>query len=216
MTHRLTHTGAWLAGLLLSVVAASCATPAAPAASTPTPLTRVLGQFDAIEGTDYLVAPIRAKTGDSYSIFDLGARSGSWGLVYNLVFLDRRTETFQLLLPAHDYVIATAQPLSWPEDAEAESTPLGWLYSIIKEDTNGDGDLTREDSITVAVSEVGGTAYTEALLDVDEVYGSTLQDKATLLVIYRSAGHKYLAALDLPSHSVTATTELPALGPEVE
>ena len=204
-----------LIGLAFSSLACSSTSRTAATSATPTSVAKVLGKFEPIEGTDYLVAPILPAISSSYSYSSYDS-SSSWGVAYNYVFLNRTNDTFQQLLPTNEYVITFTEPLALP-DANAETLITHWwLYGIIKSDTNGDKALTLEDRITLAISDVGGTGYTEIITDVDEVYGHTLRDETTLLIIYRSNDHKYLTGIDLPGRSIVATAELPSLGSDVK
>lgn len=203
---------------LLAITSFGCSRTSAVASAPPptvAPAEKTLGEFTLIKGTDYLMAPIREAT-DSTSSYSDFERNGYWGPVNNYVFLDRKTETFQQLLPTNEYVIARADALK-PPDAGIEAPAIqGWLYSVVKADTDGDGELSLTDKITLSVSDAGGLHYTEVLDDIDRVYGHTLRDSTTLLIIYRSGEHKYLTSLTLSSYAVVATTELMFLGQEVK
>lgn len=206
-----------VAVLVLSLYISACITPSttAPSAPTPIPLTKVLGKFEPIADTNYLVAPI-LQTANNSSTYNPLERNNSGGQIHNYIFLNRANGIFQQLLPTNEYVIANRKLLLWP-DPQAE-TPItsGWLYTIIKSDTNDDKALTLADKTTLAISDVGGVMYSEMLTDVDEVYGDTLRDATTLLVVYRSNEQKYLAIIELSQQSMIATTELPSLGLDVE
>ena len=182
---------------------------------TATPAAKTLGEFTLIEDTDFLMAPIRDATDSASSYIDY-ERGGYWGPVNNYVFLDRRTQTFQQLLPTNDYVIARAYALEPPSAGTEAPTILGWLYCVVKADTDGDNELSLTDKIILSLSDVSGARYTEVLIDVDDVYGRTLSNSSTLLIIYRKNEHKYMTSIDLSSYAVVATFELAFLGPEVK
>ena len=205
--------------LAVSILASSACSRTPSIASAPavtaTPAAKTLGEFTLIENTDFLIAPIRDVT-DSASSYTDYERSGYWGPVNNYVFLDRRTQTFQQLLPTNDYVIARAYALEPPSAGTETPIIQGWLYSVVKADTDGDKELSLTDKITLSLSDAGGARYTEVLIDVDDVYGRTLSNSTTLLIIYRKGEHKYMTSLDLSSYAVIATTELAFLGPEVK
>jgi hypothetical protein len=175
----------------------------------------VLGEFEAIEGTHFLAAPIRPMISNTPG-YRLTGRISSWGIVYNVVFLNRANGTFQQLLPTNEYVIAGMKPLVTPAPKAEPPITHAWLYSVIKSDTNGDKELTLEDKITVSISDVGGATYREMVTDVDEVYGDTLRDETTLLIVYRRDKLKYLASIDISGYSIITTTELPSLGSDVK
>ncbi len=206
--------------LLISLVLGSlaCSRPASVARTTstaPTPTaTKQLGIFAAIEGTEYLRAPIYDDSNRSSSYGSYDSYGGN--ATRNYVFLSRTTETFQQLLPTNDYAIVITEALAPVNPNSETQVTQWWLYGIVKSDTDGDTYLTQADKMTLALSDVGGTGYAEIIADVDNVYGHTLRDEATLLVIYQSAAKKYLARIDIIGRVVAATTELPPLGSDVK
>src|SRR5262249_11565884 len=84
-----------------SQVAGTTAPPAAP------PATKTIGTFTLIDGTDYLIAPIEDdpdRSGSSFSLSSTGSNYTRPG-TRNLIFIHRRDETVQQLLPTNDFVI---------------------------------------------------------------------------------------------------------------
>jgi hypothetical protein len=199
----------------------SQAAPAPTAGGALTVVPKVVGAFDRITDTDYLVAPIEADTEQERSSFSFNLSSGSGYNapgIYNYVFVNRLDETVQQLIPTNDFVILqqTGFPERWGTVGERDFPPLAWfLYSVVKADTNGDKELARGDRFTLVVADVGGRGYTELIDDVEAVLGATLRDPRTLVVIYRAKGGIQLARLDLPGRRVLATTPLPSFGPDV-
>lgn len=54
--------------------------------------------------------------------------------------------------------------------------------------------------------------FKEVIVDVEQVYGHTLHDADTLLVIYRKGSKKYVTRINLPSGEAVSTKELPTFG----
>ena len=208
--------------MLLSGCAPTSQTGSAPTTgSAPATATKVVGVFNRIDDTDYLIAPIEADSQQERSSFSFNLSSGgeynSPG-IYNYVFVNRHDESVQRLIPTNDFVILQQAgfPERWGTVGERDFPPLAWfLYSVVKTDTNGDKKLARGDRFTLAVSDVGGRGYTELVHDVEAMLGGTLRDPQTLVVIYRAQGSIQLARLDLPGRRVLATTPLPSFGPDV-
>ena len=197
------------------------------AQKTETPLIKTLGQFRSIEGTDYLIASVTGSAGET-SIYDELFSSGRWygsrdGYhQYNIVFLDIKTETVYPLMPTNDYEIISMEGFPKPipvYDQSATAPPkipiAWWLFSVVKSDTNQDGDFSSLDKQTLSVTDVGGKGYTELIPEVDDVLGTAYKNNDMLLVIYRSNEKNYLARIDLPSRQVSSTEEL-ALGEEIK
>jgi hypothetical protein len=162
----------------------------------------MLGSFQPVEGTKYLMAPINSESKGEYS-------KGSYDNVHNFVFFNTADESTHALLPANDYWIT--QTKSFPEKDEGNRHPvvIQWfLYFLVKSDTDGDKELTHKDNKTLAVSDAGGVGYTEIISDVEQVYGHALGDANTMFLFYRSQSKKRVAKIDLPSKRVVSTTEL--------
>lgn len=229
-----------LAGLLIILIGlpgllSGCTEPqsgSAPAA-TPTPAPdKEVGPFDLIRGTDYLRAPIvRAPRASGGGLSSSGYTPST---THNFVFVDRRDETIQQLLPTNDAVIIfntglpeAAAPVASgttsidaaTDPAHGNGPPIQWfLYSIVPTDTNNDGRFSQDDLQTLALSDVDGTGYTPVITDVATIHGYTLTDRQTLLVIYRQGrqgGKLRLARIDLPTRAIITTTAFPPLGADV-
>jgi hypothetical protein len=157
------------------------------------------------------MAPINSQAkGESY-------KSGSYGNVHNYVFFNKVDESSHRLLPVNDYLITTTTSLPEGRQSQKETAAVQWfLYFLVKDDTDGDKGLTNKDQATLAVSDSGGIGCTEIIQNIEQVYGHTLRDASTLLVIYRSGGKNYTARVDLLNRKVLSTTELPALGDDVQ
>jgi hypothetical protein len=158
-----------------------------------------------------LMAPIDSETrGESF--LKESAHAGQ----HNYVFLNTADESTHQLLPTHDYLITNAIRL--PEERPPQHEPgVQWfLYFLIKDDTDGDKKLTYKDRRTLAVSDSGGWGYTEVIQEVEQVYGQTLRDPNTLLIVFKKASKRYLAKVDLPGRKLVSTKELAFPDAEVQ
>ncbi len=213
-------------GMLLVMVTVACEKSARSADGssgevngTPVAVAKVVGSFYPIEGTHYQLATISTsqnESGRGYDLSNLFSYGRSDYSVYNYVFLDVDTETAYALLPTNDNAILSIQGYPTPSPAEplaGEKTPVAWwLYTLVKQDTNQDDQLSYLDKQTLAISDVGGKGYTEIIPNVDQVLGNVLKNETILLIIYSSDHKNYLAHIDLPGRVVTKTTELPDFG----
>jgi hypothetical protein len=198
--------------LLLSVVCLAalcngCATPRPSASAQPlranAGATRTLGSFKTVPATNYLMAPIRSSEEAEYS-------KGGIDNVHNYVFFNKENETVHTLLPTNDYWIAntTSFPANDEERGRQPTVTQWFVYSLVKVDTDGDRKLTYKDHRTLAISDAGGNGYAEIVTDVEEVYGQTLREPATLLIFYRSNSKRQVAKIDLAAGKVISVSEL--------
>ncbi|MFT3891939.1 MAG: hypothetical protein QM730_09925 [Anaerolineales bacterium] len=192
------------------------------------PITKTLGDFRSIDGTDYLIASVTGSDGETSLLSELFS-SGRWFgggygySQYNLVFLDASTEEVYPFLNTNDYEIVSVEGFPTPVISfNNQSQPIPptdpiawWLFSIVKSDTDQNGDLSSLDKQTLSISDVGGRGYTEIVPDVDNLLGTAFKNDDTLLIIYRSNGKNYLARVNLPLRQVENTEELP-LGEEIQ
>ncbi len=190
---------------------------------TPVPVKKVLGSFYPIEGTHYQIAgiaPDRSSENERVSGYDLSTLFSSRRMDYsvnNYVFLDVEAESVHALLPNNQNSILSIQGYPVPKSDDLEKTPVAWwLYTVVKVDTNEDGQLSYLDKKTLSVSDVGGNGYTEVIADVDQILADVFKNGNVLLVIYRANDKNFLARVDLSTRKVTQTTELPSFGEDVK
>ena len=212
-----------LLALVLTIALAACSTrptdPTAPPTATPTPApTKALGRFDPIRGTDYLVAPIvQEAVARESSGFNFSSSPGyTPATTHNLIFLNQQDETIHRLLPTNDQILIYRESFPEPLEEDEEPPPVAWfLYGVVAVDTDGNGQLDQDDRQTLVVSDAGGSGYTEVLIDVETILGTTLRDPNTLLVVVHQGGAYQLARIDLPSRTLANLTPFPNLGPDV-
>jgi hypothetical protein len=186
---------------------------------TPVSVEKVLGAFYAINGTHYQLASIDVPQ-EGRVVRDLSQLFSTGRLdygVYNYVFLDVDSETVHALLPNNQSFILSIRGYPFSETGDLPKVPVAWwLYTIVKEDTNHDGQLSSLDRKTLAVSDVAGNGYTEIIADVDRILGDVFKEGNALLIVYHANGKNFLAHVDLLTRKVTTTTELPFFGEDVK
>ncbi|WP_173878229.1 hypothetical protein [Singulisphaera sp. GP187] len=133
-------------------------------------------------------------------------------------------QSIRRLLPTNDYSINEAVAL--PE--ALDRTPVDkagthdresvqwWLFDVVKQDTDHDGDFDGQDLRTLGVSDAGGSGYTELITGIRKHYGRALRDPTTLVVAYESGGAKRVSVIDLPKRTVLSTTSFPDLGSDLK
>jgi hypothetical protein len=195
-------------------------------APTLQPVEKILSPFTPIQGTDTLMAgvisapvsregslnPLEWINNSSYSSYSSGT--------YNYVFFNLNTEEYKRLLPVSDYVIyqtAGFPTLQYdPAKPDQPAPPVKWwVYSIIKKDTNNDGNLGYEDKLTISISDVGGNGYTELIENVDAVLSQIYKDDFAMFIIYNADQKNYIAKINPATREVVSTTEMD-LGEDVK
>ena len=193
--------------------------------ATPQPIEKHLSAFRPIEGTSYMIADIsgnpQTEERGSFSPFrwiESGYSGYSGYEIYNFVFFNSETETFNRLLPTNEHVVLQiigfppGTPTENPEDFEPVSW---WMYVLAKADTDKNGVLDYKDKLTIGVTDVGGNSPTELIPDVDRVLGHILKGENMLFVIYHSLDKNHIAKIDLPGRQIASTTEM-NLGDDVK
>ncbi len=186
-----------------------------------------LRSFRQLCGTKYFSAEIVTSGGSSY--YDYGSSrwfefgEGGGGLIRNLVFLDSENlQSHTLFEDNHSYII---NMVSFPPqvsknsstDEEPEITPIRWfVYEVAHHDTNQDGQLNRDDTRGIGISDVDGTRYKELIADVSDIYNLTILDSGVLLAIYRQKGNRFATTINLQTRKIIETQQLPDLGIEME
>lgn len=172
---------------------------------------RVLGYFTPVTGTTHLMAPI--ISGSSSERSSSSSSNANGGDAYNYVFLNSADESTLTLLPTNDHLFVATVSLPEKREGDKEVLKVQWfLYGLVKSDTDADKELTTKDRRSLCVSDAGGAGFKEVVEDVDQVYGHSLVDSETLILIYRKAAKKYLARINLPKREVVSTRELPTFG----
>ena len=216
-----------IVSLLTTVTACNRLTqpPSLITAGTPQVVEKHLSAFRPIEGTSYMIADIsgnpQIEERGSFSPFrwiESGYSGYSGYEIYNYVFFNSQTETYNRLLLTNEYVVLqiigfpTGTPTEKPEDFKPV---MWWMFVLAKLDTDQNGVLNYLDKLTIGVTDVGGYSPVELIPNVDSVLGQILKEDDTLFVIYHSQDKNYIAKIDLPGRLVISTTEM-SIGEDVK
>lgn len=210
-----------------SIVPQDSSIDAGSPSSTPIPAEKTLSTFNPIQGTDYLMAgivPVTVTRDASLNPFEWISSSGyssySTYTTYNYVFFNTQTETYNRLLPTNDFVIY--QTSGYPQlvyDPQNPDQPAPiiefWIFNVIKADFNNDGYLGFQDKITISISDVGGSGYTELIENVDSVKSQYYKDASNFFVIYNVNEKNFVAKINPITRELISTTELD-LGEDVK
>ena len=223
-----------LLALAISLSTFACSRDVAPSSSpnieepaAPAPVEKTLSSFTAIQGTDYLMAgivPAEVTRDSSLNPFEWISNSGyssySGYSTYNYVFFNTQTEEYHRLLPTNNTVIY--QTAGFPQLVYDPANPEKpapiiefWMYNIIKADTNGDTFFDYRDKLTIGISDVGGSGYTELIQNVDAIQSQYYKDPANFFIIYNVNEKNFIAKVNPITREVLSTTEMD-LGEDVK
>jgi hypothetical protein len=172
-----------------------------------------LESFQSVTGTPFMRAALTFC--DRYAWKSFG-RSGSDGAdsIRNYLFLNSETLAGRWLFSDNRQLILDSDELSEPLQDKEVSTPtsrtVAFFYRVIDTDTNGDGQLTPADNLSLAYSRPDGQDYTVVLKGVGRVLGSRMTDNGkTHVVVYELDKKWYAVAISLRTFEVEKRGELP-------
>ena len=165
-----------------------------------------LGYLTKIEGSPYLMIPLYSDQSYAQSYYSKSSQS-----IRNILFIHTETNERKWLYNTNEYLIVNDELLSEKEYNEKNRQIRAILYTVIKEDTNGDKRLTNDDEIVVALSKPGGEGYKEILSGVQVFVGHRFLNKDTMLIVYQKRGIGYSANVELVNFSISNEGELPKL-----
>jgi hypothetical protein len=168
------------------------------------------GLVEQVDGTPHVILPLAARQpGMSYS-------SDGAAVTRNLLFYDASSHAARWLRPDHRGAVVSHELLretraNGPGGADdEESGPVRWIrYEIADRDTDGDGAVTDEDVVRVAVSGPGGEGLSTVVGDADEILGYAPPRGGVLLVFFRRGEESLVADVDLATGRLRKTTPLP-------
>jgi len=194
-------------------------------APTLQPVEKILSSFNPIKGTNYQMAGVisapaaRESSLNPLEWINSGSSSYSSG-TYNYIFFNLDTEQYNRLLPTNEYSIyqTSGFPTLQYDPANPDQpapTVEWWVYSVIKKDTDGNGNLAYGDKLTIGVSDVGGNGYTELIENVDVILAQIYKDSSAMFIIYGADGKNFIAKINPTTREVVTTTEMD-LGADVK
>lgn len=175
-----------------------------------------VSDFRSVSGTRHLIASLHGERGrSSYS-----SDSYFGGAALNHLFYDLDGRNARWLLPDLDQRILETRPLTSAPDSttgDASVSPRNggggevraFLYRVVSEDTNGDGDLDSDDRSALASSDPSGAGYTVLVESAERFLGAFWVDGAHALVIYETNGVVRGVEFDVEKREVTRHVDFP-------
>ncbi len=163
-----------------------------------------LGQFQEIEGTPYIMAPVNSQLNSRQDYDENQALT-----IHNYLFVNVNDKSIQQLVPKNNFLFVNAQQVVL--ERRNDKIVRGIWYKVVKADSNNDKRLDNKDKITIAVSDVSGSDYTEVIDKVDRFLGSHQKNSTSLLVFYELDGREYIGEIDILRRVLVEKVVLPAI-----
>ncbi len=136
------------------------------------------------ESIDLRLGSLEEMTGHNIQTINLSSNKPSRGLssgyggsqIRNVLFLSGEDLESKWLYEKHSNLIDCFCRLQASNKYNGEDPVLALYISIIKEDTNNDGDLSDKDSVTLALARVDGSDYLEVDKGIAKILDSTVTD----------------------------------------
>ncbi len=227
-----------LAGIAIAVAGCSSqpavtqsASPTVKPAALAAPKDLWVSQFQQLNGTPYLYAPIyvseQERKGVVWQIKEAASSSSYEGRkgyeeidIRNYMFVHRDNLSSSKLLSTNTARILQLEEIGDrlpPDKSNQDPNRVNRLktvkhlwYVTALNDTNGDKLLNSSDRQRIAISDVSGANYTEIIKDIDKILLVYPKGLDRRLVIYSSGSKRFVADIDLPKRQATVK-ELPAL-----
>jgi hypothetical protein len=188
----------------------------------------LMTEFQQINGTPYLYAPIYVATEERKSILKQ-LKSGSYddrkdwtGIdIRNYMFVHRDNLSASKLLSNNNTRLLSMEQIGEPAPPSKTEPNRSWIKKVtmlwyVKATADPNGDQVLDDAHSerlrqqIAISDVSGANYTEILKDIDKIILVYPKGINRRLVIYTSGNKRFVADIDLPKRQATVK-ELPSI-----
>ena len=176
-----------------------------------------LGYAERIKGTPHFLTPLISESENvKLSGLSLSASHSYVGSSYsspsrNILFTNGENNEQKWLFPTNDQLLIDVELLTESEYS-CESNTLAILYKIVKNDTNGDNKLSKDDLSSIFMSFNDGSRYEEIISEADRLNGVFVINAYSVLILYQRKGVGYSVTVQLHDFSISNTTELPKVG----
>ena len=163
-----------------------------------------LGNFQELEGTPYLMAPVSSQENNRENYYDKKALR-----IRNYLFVNTNDKSARRLVSNNNFLFLNAQQVVLQR--REDKIVSGMWYEVVKADSNKDRRLDDRDKKTIAISDVSGSDYMEIIDEVDRVLGSYQKDSTTLFVFYEFESREYVAEISIPRRVLVEKQVLPSI-----
>ena len=165
-----------------------------------------VGSPDLIEGQGVVVIPVLAQQRYTQRYFSKNSTHNT----VNYAFFDTTTQNTHWLFESSEFLIVDTQRL--PERAYSDRQSRRtehFLYTVAKQDTNGDERLTQSDDLTLSISDAAGKRYTELFQKVQQLIGVRQATDSEIILLFEDLQGSHIASISLDTYSVNYQESIP-------
>jgi len=166
-----------------------------------------LGRVKHITGSKAVIVPLYSDQKFSLNY----SASKSTASTRNILFSNMGDETNKWLLSDNKFLIVNHKLISEGHSYDKTREVVVILYNIIKSDTNHDSRLTKNDKVTVSLSDPEGNSYAEVIKNTDTVLGAELLDKEAIAIMHTRDNKGYTTYVNLLTFKVIKEIALPKI-----
>lgn len=123
-----------------------------------------------------------------------GFSSGYGGAeIRNVLFLSGEDLKAKWLYETNTFLINCFCKLQEANKYNGEAPVLATYVSVVKDDTNHDGELSSKDGITLALTKPDGSKYTEVDKEISKILDSTVSDNGDSVMFLLHIGNSVVA-----------------------
>jgi hypothetical protein len=152
-----------------------------PANTDEAPVPLVLGEVETVAGSDVLMIPL----GTEEDSMKLGSGPRYRHEMRNMLFLAGNGQRATWLFEANGNLLRDLDQLSWRPDRDSHSPTVALYFEYAAGDINGDHEINRNDTFTVALAKPDGSGVSEILQGVTRVLSHDLVDEQTMALVYQ-------------------------------
>lgn len=154
-----------------------------------------LGIFRRIEGTTYFSAPLHSNENINRVSYSKSSSS-----TRNYFFYNSEDSSSYWLFPTNEYLIDDRDELSIKE--AKKKNVVGYIYTVVKTDSNSDNLLTRTDERTIFLSGESGTELTQIAAGVVRVLGIQQLDENLVYLFLQTTEGDFVYHLNITSKKI--------------
>lgn len=164
-----------------------------------------VGEFRPLGDGTILRAPLYLAN-EQYAV---GSSSSSMHSTRNYLFYDTSSQQAYWLISGHRGQILKTEDLPEADCPDDDQSPVVITYYVLVDrDTDGDGELTDQDSKSFAVSDPSGRRFARLLDEMDQINGGHLDASGRLVVFFTSNASLRTARIDPSTHEVLSNVEI--------
>jgi hypothetical protein len=161
-----------------------------------------LGSFSKITGRDLYISPLNAALkNESYEF------KGSGSSVRNYLYYNYTDSTSRWLLESNNWLIEAKHSI-YRNNNDKEKIVIGFLYEIVKKDTDGNGSLNQSDNESVYYSKYDGTDLVVVLEDTTDILGFDQVDNDKSVVFHRNDKGSQSVVVDNSTGRIVVKSDL--------